>query len=651
MNGFMPKQGGYSAPAPHGQQQYYHAQPSYQRNLTYPNSLAYTQQQHSVQHHASSSPPQQQQPASYPPLGQAGFGDAEEENRLTYRGQIKTSADAILLLAACDLAWDASAISSFGASQADDTMHTSPPPRRISRRLLENERADLIKSGSVFVWDEQEAGMRRWTDGRCWSASRVSGCFLTYRELEVRKRSSGDPNGPRSNRYKIEGLIKQSFSMTTNSGRKLHIVSYYTKRDLREGHLRRVSEDPRFVGEAGGEWGLQVDESEFPDPVTAAADGAQQHTNEQPSSSANASASPCNNESRSAVRGVQTVETSPEHQYKSNASPQGLFMAPSDGRSAVQQGSLAPTVNTQYASSAGMRQAVALSNVNSDNHGPLKRRLSDHDGDVVARSQQAAAPSRPPLKRLRSSSANDLPMIKSLLAPPQHQHQLLHLGSMNAVAPRRSSDDPRLAMSSNRSSAPTTSANRSQLLGGGSALTESNMRGAGHSPRKLSSTTTNTQGRYFSSTPGTSAAGGHLNVRRSTGVVASPSQQDSSAVGALLSLRGFSCFDGDSSRSSGGYKASTGESSLSTPLTTPFTPSTTPDGSLYHGGGSFAKGIFDKQQQLRPHANGVARGSISPSDQDNGGAIQASAACNSPAPRLERATSDRDLLSKLSVRL
>ncbi|PWN27604.1 hypothetical protein BDZ90DRAFT_213623, partial [Jaminaea rosea] len=144
----------------------------------------------------------------------------------TYRGHIKTSTDAILLLAACDLP-------------------ASPPPRRIHRRLLESERADLIQPGSIFVWDEKEAGMRRWTDGKCWSASRVSGCFLTYRELEVRKRSAHDINGPRANQYKVEGLIKQSFSMTTTSGRKLHIVSYYTKRDVREGRLRRVSEDPR----------------------------------------------------------------------------------------------------------------------------------------------------------------------------------------------------------------------------------------------------------------------------------------------------------------------------------------------------------------------------------------------------------------------
>ncbi|SPO25783.1 related to cAMP-independent regulatory protein pac2 [Ustilago trichophora] len=178
----------------------------------------------------------------------------------TYRGHIKTTKDAILLLAACDLVEDAG---SPGL----------PPPRRVTRRLLDSERADLICSGSIFVWDEKEAGMRRWTDGKCWSASRVSGCFLTYRELEARKKpSSSITGGPTSNLYKAEGLIKQSFSMTTTSGRKLHVISYYTKRDVREGLLRRVSEDPRFVGENGGEWGLEVDEAEYPDPISRAGD-------------------------------------------------------------------------------------------------------------------------------------------------------------------------------------------------------------------------------------------------------------------------------------------------------------------------------------------------------------------------------------------
>ena len=99
------------------------------------------------------------------------FETAATSQRPTYIGFIKTTEDAIKLLAATDL--------------PDNSPNS--PPRRIQRRLLDNERVSLIRSGSVFVWDENEAAMRRWTDGRCWSASRVSGCFLTYRELHVRK--------------------------------------------------------------------------------------------------------------------------------------------------------------------------------------------------------------------------------------------------------------------------------------------------------------------------------------------------------------------------------------------------------------------------------------------------------------------------------
>ncbi|CAP72744.1 uncharacterized protein PODANS_2_1730, partial [Podospora anserina S mat+] len=59
---------------------------------------------------------------------------------------------------------------------------------RVQRRLSEKERQQ-IRSGSVYVWDEREAGMRRWTDGKSWSASRVSGSFLTYREMEGKRRN------------------------------------------------------------------------------------------------------------------------------------------------------------------------------------------------------------------------------------------------------------------------------------------------------------------------------------------------------------------------------------------------------------------------------------------------------------------------------
>ncbi|KAG0044248.1 hypothetical protein BGZ83_010507 [Gryganskiella cystojenkinii] len=41
----------------------------------------------------------------------------------------------------------------------------------------------LIEPGSVFVFDEDESGICRWTDGRIWSPSRICGNFLVYREL------------------------------------------------------------------------------------------------------------------------------------------------------------------------------------------------------------------------------------------------------------------------------------------------------------------------------------------------------------------------------------------------------------------------------------------------------------------------------------
>ncbi|KAL1581907.1 hypothetical protein WHR41_09434 [Cladosporium halotolerans] len=141
----------------------------------------------------------------------------------TYNGHVRTPADAIILFEAC---------------------HIGLLPR-VQRRLSERER-QLIKSGSVFVWEESEAGIRRWTDGRSWSASRVSGSFLTYREMEGKRGVSTFENsapcesmqngaeqesdgGFDGYRYKPDGLVKQSFSITTNDGRHMHLISYYSQ--------------------------------------------------------------------------------------------------------------------------------------------------------------------------------------------------------------------------------------------------------------------------------------------------------------------------------------------------------------------------------------------------------------------------------------
>jgi len=168
-------------------------------------------------------------------------------NMETYHGHVRSPADAIILFEACRIG-------------------LLP---RVQRRLSEKERS-TIKSGSIFVWDEREAGMRRWTDGKSWSASRVSGSFLTYREMEGKRGGNGltaplfsgntaKTNGesppdmqdlaeaePDGYRYKPDGLMKQSFSITTSSGQHLHLISYYSRTAATAQNLLQPSQDPQL---------------------------------------------------------------------------------------------------------------------------------------------------------------------------------------------------------------------------------------------------------------------------------------------------------------------------------------------------------------------------------------------------------------------
>lgn len=158
----------------------------------------------------------------------------------TYVGLVKTPADATLIFEAC-------------------RQGILP---RIQRRLSDRER-NAIRSGSVFVWDEREAGMRRWTDGKSWSASRVAGSFLTYREMEGKRTganadtaskegATGDDSddmqdGSESYKYKADGLVKQSFSITTSEDQRLHLISYYGRSHPHNSSLRTPSTDPSLA--------------------------------------------------------------------------------------------------------------------------------------------------------------------------------------------------------------------------------------------------------------------------------------------------------------------------------------------------------------------------------------------------------------------
>ncbi|KZO91944.1 hypothetical protein CALVIDRAFT_331747 [Calocera viscosa TUFC12733] len=164
---------------------------------------------------------------------------------------------------------------------------------RITRRLSANERA-LIGSGTIFVYDERESGIKRWTDGYTWSPSRAQNNFFLYREVLSRAPNSpikptgtsdkteNDPAAPEaliddqccyseevrmafekdrnlektlvgslrnSYPFKVGGMIKkvlQTISFCVKGVVSHHIVSYYTLEDIIAGRLIKVSDIPEI---------------------------------------------------------------------------------------------------------------------------------------------------------------------------------------------------------------------------------------------------------------------------------------------------------------------------------------------------------------------------------------------------------------------
>lgn len=80
----------------------------------------------------------------------------------------------------------------------------------------------MITSGSVFVFDEDESGIKRWTDGFFWSPSRILGNFLLYRETEKRgaghrsTRAERDPTAEsgESGQYNGDGIKSEGQTLS-----------------------------------------------------------------------------------------------------------------------------------------------------------------------------------------------------------------------------------------------------------------------------------------------------------------------------------------------------------------------------------------------------------------------------------------------------
>ena len=160
----------------------------------------------------------------------------------------------------------------------------------ILRRPHDRERLDLVKAGNVFVYNEADSGIKRWTDGINWSPSRILNNFLVYRELDKafapgekkkatkrpKRYSPYDRNSPGrhqhslneteeifvadasrkltrdeerrlvgslndSYHFKVDGLIKKTFSITFHD-HVYHVVWYFSYLSFIDGGLSSPSE-------------------------------------------------------------------------------------------------------------------------------------------------------------------------------------------------------------------------------------------------------------------------------------------------------------------------------------------------------------------------------------------------------------------------
>jgi Gti1/Pac2 family transcription factor len=195
----------------------------------------------------------------------------------TYTGHVSTTNDALILFEAC----------------------LSGHLNHVPRRPHDRERNSLIRSGCVFIYEENASGIKRWTDGVTWSPSRILGNFLVYRELDkpfppgekkrankknsrrparpgepyARPDSTGEsysPTTPQSTSFtntptpsdaerqligslidsygfKPNGLVKKTMSVTVQ-GVTHHLVSYYNMDDVKNGLLEPPSQAPALSG-------------------------------------------------------------------------------------------------------------------------------------------------------------------------------------------------------------------------------------------------------------------------------------------------------------------------------------------------------------------------------------------------------------------
>lgn len=119
----------------------------------------------------------------------------------TYVGCLETKKDALLLLEACF---------------RQDLHHSFREPQGV---------ASAIRSGCIFIWEQDISGVQCWNDGLSWTPIDRDGDFWISGETTT-----------------DDGLRKKTVSVPA-LGRFHHIVSYYNPWDTINGTLKAPSQD------------------------------------------------------------------------------------------------------------------------------------------------------------------------------------------------------------------------------------------------------------------------------------------------------------------------------------------------------------------------------------------------------------------------
>lgn len=101
----------------------------------------------------------------------------------------------------------------------------------------------------------------RWTDGRSWGPSRISGSFLIYRETREKTRKESADSTVSASDYLSDGLVKKTFRIDGTGGKKRHMVSYFNQADVDNCKLHSPLDFSNLAG-------IRLSSEIYPDFVT-----------------------------------------------------------------------------------------------------------------------------------------------------------------------------------------------------------------------------------------------------------------------------------------------------------------------------------------------------------------------------------------------